>query len=518
MRSWVRLLVLDGLILASWLASVGLVVLQGRGSLVGGVTNPSRSLGATLEAKEQWFSLSYQGQPIGFSHAMLVPEERNGIPGVGMIDQGQLTFTLLGTPQQLHVSARAFIDANWRLQEFAASLQTPTYQLHWAGRRIGDKFVMTVMTPASSITKELRDPAGGTIVTGLSSWAAFHRLHVGQTGKAWVLNPLALSPEPLYFTVRRLEPLDGREALVIETDVAGLSTTSWVTPDGEVLKETSPLGWELRRTTREEALRTQTDAASAPDLLLATSVPIDQSLDDPARIARLILLVEGIEGEDITLARPWQRVLPPDQLAAYDRRSAPLGPWCLIELARPLTPGVAEDKRAVTASAPAPPSSIERHRRPSPFVQSDDPRIIAKAAQIVGARTEPWEQTVALNQWVFSTLTKRLSIGLPSAVDVLLTPSGDCHEHTVLFTALARSRGLPTRMVAGLVYWQGRLFYHAWPEVWINEWIPTDPTLGQLVADATHIGLIEAENEQLISLGQFIGKLSVHVLEVETQR
>ena len=69
-------------------------------------------------------------------------------------------------------------------------------------------------------------------------------------------------------------------------------------------------------------------------------------------------------------------------------------------------------------------------------------------------------------------------------------------------------------MVAGLVYWQGRLFYHAWPEVWLGEWVPTDPTLGQLVADVTHVGLIEAENEQLIALGQFIGTLRVQVVEV----
>jgi transglutaminase-like putative cysteine protease len=159
-------------------------------------------------------------------------------------------------------------------------------------------------------------------------------------------------------------------------------------------------------------------------------------------------------------------------------------------------------------------SSVERYRRPSLFVQSDDARIIAKAAEIVGPRTDPWEQTVALNQWVFSTLAKRLTVGLPSAVDVLLAPAGDCHEHTVLFTALARSLALPTRMVAGLVSWQGRLFYHAWPEVWIGQWIPTDPTLGQLIADATHLGLTEAENEQLIALGQFIGKLRVQVVAV----
>ena len=69
-------------------------------------------------------------------------------------------------------------------------------------------------------------------------------------------------------------------------------------------------------------------------------------------------------------------------------------------------------------------------------------------------------------------------------------------------------------MVAGLVYYEGRLYYHAWPEVWIDGWVPTDPTLGQLVADATHVGLIEAESEELVGLGQFVGQLRVAVLEV----
>ena len=86
-------------------------------------------------------------------------------------------------------------------------------------------------------------------------------------------------------------------------------------------------------------------------------------------------------------------------------------------------------------------------------------------------------------------------------------------ENTVFYAALARSIGLPTRMVAGLVYQQGRFYYHAWPEVWLGEWIPTDPTLGQPIADATHLGLIEAESERLVSLGQFIGKLRIQVLD-----
>lgn len=509
----VRALALDGLLVVAWLASLGLVVLHEQGQLWGGLGNPLASLGATLEAKEQWFGIYYQGQKIGFSHTTLTPEERDGVPGIRVRDQGRFAFTLLGAPQQLDVAAQAFIDADWRLQEFAATVRSPSYSLRWTGRRAGDELHVTVATPSTSMAKRLRDPSGGTFVNGLSSWAAFHRLHEGQSGKAWVINPLALNPEPIYFVVRRRERLDDQEVLVVESEMGGITATSWVTPEGEVLKELSPLGWELRRESRNEAIRQPVEGSIAPDLLSATSVPIDQPLEHPERIGTLTVLIEGATEEQFDVQRPWQRVLPAERLREY-QRPLPDGPWCLVQLERPTLPAEPTATVPSLPDKPAVPTSVERYRRPSPFIQSDDARIAAKAAEIVGARTEPWAQVMALNQWVFSTLRKRLTVGLPSALDVLFTMEGDCHEHTVLFTALARSLALPTRMVAGLVYWQGRLYYHAWPEVWVGDWVPTDPTLGQPLADATHVGLVEAENESLISLAQFIGRLRVQVLTV----
>lgn len=502
-------MLLDGAIVAAWLTTVGLVVLHEQGSLWGGLGNPMASMEASLDAKEQWFGIYYQGQRIGFSSMTLSPQELNGVPGVSVRDQGRLTFNLLGTPQRLDVNAWAFIDADWRLQSFAATLTTPTYRMSWQGERRGETLQLTVKTPQSTAMKQLQDPTGSAFVNGLSSWAAFHRLQVGQSGKAWVLNPLALSPEPVYFTVRRREVLDGRDVLVVETDVAGMTTTSWVTPQGEVLKETSPLGWELRQEPQEEILkdlRRLTLAQPALDLLATSAVPIDRTLEDPQRIKTLTVLVEGVTAKAFGVQRPWQRILPPEGLSGY-RRPPPQGPWCLVQLSRPTQP-------VSGGLVPVASEEISRYQQPSFFVQSNDPRILAKSAEIVGARTEPWEQATAIQQWVFSTMTKRLTVGLPSALDVLATQTGDCHEHTVLFTALARSRGLPTRMVAGLVYWQGRGYYHAWPEVWVGQWMPTDPTLGQVVADATHLGLIEAENESLLAIGQFIGKVRLSVLEV----
>ncbi|MBI3997304.1 MAG: transglutaminase domain-containing protein [Candidatus Omnitrophica bacterium] len=498
----IRSIALDAAILFSWLICVGLVALHERGGWWKGRGHPLTSLGATLDAKEQWFGIYYHGQRIGFSEMTMTPDERNGIPGVSVTDRGRLVFNLLGAPQQLEVFARAFIDADWRLQTFTAEIRAAAYRLKWVGERHGDVLRLVVSTPGNTVTKWVRDPTGGAFVNGLSSWAAFHRLRVGQSGKAWVLNPLALSPEAVYFVVRRTDMIDGQEALVVETDVSGMTSTSWVTREGDVLKELSPLGWELRHETREYALAHTASTTPTLDLLSTAAVPLDQPLDDVAALTELTLLVEGVGAERLTVQRPWQQVLPAERLQQY-RRAAPEGPWCLLQMTRPVRPDT-------PASVP---ERVAAYQHASLFVQSDDPRIRAKAAKIIGSRTDPWDRVQALHRWVFSTMTKRLTVGLPSAVDVLQTPIGDCHEHTVLFTALARSVGLPTRMIAGLVYMQGQFYYHAWPEVWIGQWIPTDPTLGQLVADLTHIALVEAENEQLISLGQFVGKMRLHVLD-----
>jgi hypothetical protein len=490
---------LDAALLGAWALSIGAVVFHERGQLWGGVRLQAL-LHAPLDAQEQWFGLYYQGQRIGSSHLSLLPDDEDGVPGVTVLDRGTMSFSLLGQPQTVSLQARAFIDADWRLRSFAASIQTPQTRLEWSGRRRGESLLVTVATPSSTTTLTIRDPKDQALVSGLSSWAAFRRLKVGQSGSALVLNPLALRPEPVYFTVVRAELLEGRRVLVVETDVAGLTTTSWVTPEGEVLRETSPLGFELRREAREELVRAP--PAPALDLLSAASIVPEGAAGELSASTRLMLLVQGLRCGDLPPERPFQRALPASSLADFGQ-DAPEGAWCLIALTQAQVP---------MPPAPTTEEPPDRYRRPSPFVQSDDPRLVATARQIVGASDDPWIKAQALAAWVGRTLAKQLTIGLPSALDILARPVGDCHEHTVLFTALARSAGVPTRMIAGLVFQGGRFYYHAWPEVWVGGWVPVDPTLGQSVADVTHLALVEAEHEQLLSLGRFIGALRIRVL------
>lgn len=507
MRPWIKHIAADTMILAVWFFSVRAVVIHERGQLWNPLGASAAPLHAATGVQEQWFGIYYQNQQVGFSRVMLVPDERAGVPGLTITDWGKLSFNLLGTPQRLEVKAQTFIDANWRVQQLKARIESAAYNVEWEGRREGDELVLTITTPSSQATRRLKDLSKATVVSGLSSWISFYRLKPGQSGTAWSVNPLALNPVPVTFHVLRKEPFGGEEALVVETQTEGLLTTSWITAEGKVLKESSPLGWELRQGSELEARRWIAAKSEGADLMSATAVSVDRPIDAPERVNKLVLLVEGADAETLPQERPWQKTLPKTDAASHGVAVGSLKePWCIVELEKP----------AALFSAETIPPRIQRYQQPGPFVQSDDPRIIRQARAIVGIPSGSLQdQTTALSRWVFLTMQKRLTVGIPSALDVLHTPEGDCHEHTVLFTALARSLGLPTRMMAGLVYQQGHFYYHAWPEVWAGRWIPTDPTLGQPVADATHLALTEAEGESITALAQFIGKINLRVLSLE---
>jgi transglutaminase-like putative cysteine protease len=112
------------------------------------------------------------------------------------------------------------------------------------------------------------------------------------------------------------------------------------------------------------------------------------------------------------------------------------------------------------------------------------------ARRIVGEdSTEPARATAKLARWVASTIVA----GPPALGDaeaILLRRQGDSSDRAVLFVAMARSLAIPARSVAGILSTGGRLRYRAWAEVWLGEWVPIDPTLGQAPADGGHFRLL----------------------------
>jgi hypothetical protein len=126
-----------------------------------------------------------------------------------------------------------------------------------------------------------------------------------------------------------------------------------------------------------------------------------------------------------------------------------------------------------------------------------------------------------LVRYVHAYVEKKPTMSLPSALEVLRTRIGDCNEHTALYVAMARALGLPSRVAVGLVYLRGAFYYHAWPEVWVEEaggrgrWLPVDPTLNQFPADATHVRLARGGLERQAAILGLVGRARLEIEDVE---
>jgi hypothetical protein len=84
-----------------------------------------------------------------------------------------------------------------------------------------------------------------------------------------------------------------------------------------------------------------------------------------------------------------------------------------------------------------------------------------------------------------------------------------------LFVALVRALGIPARVASGLLYLNGKFYYHAWAEVWLGAWVAADPTFGQFPADAAHLRLVVGGLSRQSELLQLMGNLKLKVLEAK---
>jgi hypothetical protein len=154
--------------------------------------------------------------------------------------------------------------------------------------------------------------------------------------------------------------------------------------------------------------------------------------------------------------------------------------------------------------------------QPEPMIQSDDDGIVQAAERLVDwqlyGHNDPMRAARRLTMGVYGRLEKEITFSVPNAVQVLAAGRGDCNEHTVLFVAMARALGLPARTAVGLVYVEGAFYYHAWPEVWLGQWVAVDPTFGQFPADAAHLRFVIGGLAQQVEIVRLIGQLDIEVV------
>ena len=483
------------LALAAWVVTMG--VLINRSYLQASSRNLATDL-ARYGTTAQWRGVYYRGEKIGFTVSQVQATD----DGFELQEDGRLQFSLLGSTTAAILKTTARVDRSFALKSFDFSLDPGTGPMSIKGRLDGLDLSLDIGSASGSRRETRRLTEAPSLMLSVGRRLAAEGLAAGTTKEWMVFDPATMKNAPVAIAIgaREVVTAGARRpipAFKVDMTFSGLTTTSWITDTGEIVREESPMGLITILETQAQATALAVSNTMQADMLQAAAIVPTmarrQRIVEPRDVKRLRLRLIGADLSNADVEGSGQSVKGE-----------------FIELT---------DPRELTAMAA--PGDLDQYLRAEPFIESDAPEIRAEAEKMVAGITGTRARAERLTREVNALLEKKPTVSLPSALEVLRTKVGDCNEHTALFVALARSIGIPSRINVGVVYVRGAFYYHAWPEVYLDEgngrglWLPVDPTFNQFPADATHLRLARGGLDKQAAILPLIGKVKMYVSDVE---
>ncbi|MCX7982633.1 MAG: transglutaminase-like domain-containing protein [Syntrophales bacterium] len=448
-----------------------------------------------LANKEWWYGIVFNGEKVGFSRLSLLsrPERE------AYLLQGEMCLTLrfLGLKRHVKIEAEDTIGEDLTLKSFRYFQKIDESELEMTGRKEGECIYLNTKGPGWE--KDSKLSAKGRVYPAsiINLYPVVHGLAVGKEYRYSVFEPQTVHLYEVEQKVTGYEKaprLGLAPSFRIETEMEGFSATTWINTSGETEMEWGAAGILITyRETEKEARKYLVEASLAKkDLGYDFSlIKTDRPITCPRQVKNLTLSVSGMGGLIKLPQGPTQQVIEEkdkDRLVIRTNIKMPSAEGDLSDNVRALY--------------------LSSH----PQIEVHHPEIKRVAWEITKHMGDEREKLVALTHWVSKEITHELTDSF-SALEVLKKKKGECQAHTLLFTALARSLGIPTRLVGGLVYVEGQGFlYHSWAESYVQGWIPVDPTFGQVPVDATHIKLVEGPDwSSFLPLSKVMGKIKIHV-------
>jgi hypothetical protein len=450
------------------------------------------SAAPSIPARESWMSIFQNQRRIGFSHTRFFPTPA----GYELDEKVMMQINTMGMVQDLRLRTRADLHPDLSLHRFEFDIRSGRFRFSAQGSASGDALRIHTETAGHRRAVDLPLKKKVYLAATLIDRLQGERLKPGDRFTYEVFDPAALAQTTVTTEVIGREIIQlgsaGVPATRLSMGVRGMTQTAWISDGGELLRERGLLGMRLEKASREDAL-SDPGPQAAQDLAEAAAVIPDRGIMDPQRMDFLRVRIGGIPTDALPINGGRQRFA--DGILTVQREDL-------------------SDLPAMPADAAL--STLERvYLKPEPLIQSDHERIQAQVRSIFGDSPppSPLAQSRLLMDWIERHIEKRPVLSMPDALSTLENRMGDCNEHAMLFAALARAAGIPARVEAGLVYLQGKFYYHAWNLLFLGRWVTADALFGQLPADATHLRLATGSMQQQVDLVGVIGNITIEVLD-----
>lgn len=446
---------------------------------------------------EYWTGIIFNGEKVGYAHVQVMPSA--GRPDQYEIrSQSVLRIRMLGFDKRIALESTDRVNEDLTLDWFSHRYDLDGSRLDIEGRVEGAMLTGTVENAgrASRLALKLDGPVyPASAVTLLPVQRG---LRIGSEYRYLVFSGQTQSVAPAEQKVVAYEKSEFFEdsAYRVTSGFLGLTSTTWFSDRGLPLLELGLGGVIISAISTEERAKRfiATTALNKDEAIIGFSlVKPDVPIRNPRDLRRL----------DVSLAgNPALTIVPSDARQQCGRSGEVLE--CEIRVAEKW-------------SASVEPAALLRDLGDSLAVPAGDARIRKLAREIAGDTSDPRGRIDALKAWMRNNIRQEASDAF-SALDVLQTRSAECQGHAYLYAALARSLGIPTRVVNGVAYSADHegFLYHAWNESWVGDgWVAVDTTFDQLPADATHIKLVYGESvADLVTLAGWVGKMQIRVLGV----
>ena len=451
--------------------------------------------------QEDWMNLVIMGIKAGYAHVFMDRAEYNGEKVIKIRSEMMISLKRSGLLLQLSKTKEAYLGLDLSPRYFI-STSNETGENKLVEGKVENGTVTLRTTLSGKTTEESKMIPKDIVFEEMLGFIALRNgLKIGDHYDLNVFNLELLEPVKTTVAVVRKDTIEynGKQEDVFVLDytldlMGGIQSREWLGADGTTYKmEMGAMGIEMIRTDKETALGEVGDV----DVIINTKIFPQGELPESGSAyfkARVTLSSGDLSKAFMKTNRQKISLDSDSQNGILEVRT--------LDISEQSAPSLRQEPRS---PMPITDSEFSEFLKSTVYVQADDESIKKQAQEIVGSETNSWRAAVLICEWVHEKIwNKNLKVGFGSAKQTLESLEGDCTEHTVLFIALARAVGIPSRICAGLVYQRDAFYYHFWPEVYVGRWVSMEPTLGQIQADATHIQLAggKLESESALEFGE----------------
>jgi hypothetical protein len=444
-----------------------------------------------VESEISWYGIYMQNEKIGYSRTTVARQDTRLI----CTDHTYLAFKMIGRDKSINTYARAVTDSNLRLLSFIFTITGEDTDFGLRGSVAEDSMSLNITVAGESRVETIPLDEPPQLPSTVQLLLAGREFSQGDRFSTTVFDPSVLSNVQLEIEVLGQETIlyNGAQTPVwhIRQELGGMQVDTYIDDRHRLLEERSEIGYRL---VLEDEIKARTGnwQEEGTDIQRLVAVVPDRPLPEARQIASIKLELTGVGQDTFNLRGGCQ---------SYEQMVLEVVP-CL-----PLPAQLSDTLPTVIRDVSTSQGS---------FVQSEHPRLLALAAELIDLEAGDMDKIRSIMRWMDENIEKKPTFSIPNTLEVLERKSGDCNEFAVLFCSLARAAGIPTRIAMGLVYVEDAFYYHAWNECWLGDWVSVDPIFGQFPADATHLRFLAGDMDRQIEILPLVGKVGIKVMDYGT--